>query len=150
MKTIITLLLVGIGSFMFPITSFAEENMFLTVDLESSIGIQQLSYMNDSGEEIELMIEEVSPVSRIGKGTYKVTKKNKGNWLVSYNVSVNANKQFTAATNMNITAYQGSITSSSLTNTTKKATCSFKHKIGIITSNAHVTTTISNGKLVVK
>ncbi|MBO1123838.1 hypothetical protein FQS88_18595 [Enterococcus casseliflavus] len=150
MKKIFTLFILGVGILFFPATGLAHENEELVFDLDSTTIRSESSYIDDSGETIELMIENISSGTRVGKGTYKVSKKSTGNWLVSYNVTVNSNKQFTDATNLNMTTYQGSITSSSLSSNSSRAICNFKHKIGTMTSNASVTTTISNGKLVVK
>lgn len=135
------------------IEAYAQEGYVdeLSYDLNLSHSSESFTYTNDLGEEITLKVEPISsPLQRVSSGTYKVSKTSKGSWTVSYNVTINSRSQFTAATNLNLQALKGSILSSSLTHSSTKASCDFKQKAGLIISNANVTTTISNGKLVVK
>lgn len=123
---------------------------FLEYSLDSVENKVEKIYTNEQNEEVYLTIESIPSKSYISQGTYKVSKSVKGSWEVSFNVSINSSNHFTGTSNLNLKALKGSITSSSLTHTSTKATCSFKQKAGIITSSATVTATISNGKLVVK
>ncbi|MBM7710415.1 DUF5626 family protein [Enterococcus lemanii] len=132
---------------------YAQEGYFdeLNYDLNlSDNSYKSFTYTNNLGEEIILEVESIPSRERVSSGTYKVSKTSKGSWTVSYNVTINSKSQFTAATNLNLQALKGSILSSSLTHSSTKASCDFKQKAGLITSNANVTTTISNGKLIVK
>ncbi|WP_291292339.1 DUF5626 family protein [Enterococcus sp.] len=122
----------------------------LVYELTAGTERQEISYLDEAGEEVVLSVEYVQPLARIAKGTYKVSKTVKGSWTASYNVKIDSKEKITAATDLSIKALKGSITSSSLTHTSTKATCSFKQKAGTITTSASVTATISNGKLVVK
>lgn len=140
-----------LGLFSATEVNYAEVNQnFLEVSLEENIGVKKISFINDDNEQVSIEIEKEPQISRLAKGTYKVSKSVKGSWEASYNVSVNTNNQFTGANKMSVRALKGSILSNSLNCTASKATCSFKQKAGTITSNASVVATISNGKLVVK
>lgn len=128
------------------------ENQWLEYDIATETGTKEFHTFDESGEELILSIEPVSELrqTRLSAGTYKVSKKSTGSWEASYNVRVNQNNCFISANNLNLKALKGSVLSSSLDYTSKKATCSFKHKVGIITTSASVVATISSGKLIVK
>ncbi|MHC5250583.1 DUF5626 family protein [Enterococcus sp. LJL90] len=135
-----------------PVYAQAESNQELVYDLEGANQIEQLTVVEEDGEEMILTIEKLPSVARasLSSGTYKISKTSKGSWTVSYNVTVNSKNQFTGTSNLNLKALKGSIVSNSLTHTSTQAICSFKQKDGLITTNASVTTTISNGQLIVK
>ncbi|MGJ0566439.1 DUF5626 family protein [Enterococcus innesii] len=123
----------------------------LVYDLASDSPYEQLITVDEEGNEVILTIEKLPSFrANLAAGTYRVSKTSAGNWTASYNVTVNSRNQFTGTSNLSLVAHRGSITSSSLTHTSTKATCTFKQKAGIITTNGSVVTTISNGKLVVK
>nr|WP_216696246.1 hypothetical protein [Enterococcus innesii] len=75
MNKIFALFILGVGILFFPATGLAHENEELVFDLDSTTIRSESSYIDDSGETIELMIENISSGTRVGKGTYKVSKK---------------------------------------------------------------------------
>lgn len=152
MKKLVILVACFLGFLGVSVTAAADEKNTdeLVYEMTAGVGSQEISYIDEAGDEVVLSVEYIQPFARIAQGTYKVSKTVKGSWTASYNVKINSKEQITAATSLSIKALKGSILSSSLTHTTTKATCSFKQKAGTITTNASVTATISNGKLVVK
>lgn len=105
--------------------------------------------IDKDGEEVTIEIEPLPSLSRISKGTYKVTKTLKGKWTISFNVGINTKEQFTSATKLSAISLSGSFTSTSLNHTTSSATCSFKRKVNTTTASGSVKASISKGKLVV-
>ncbi|HBH6538786.1 DUF5626 family protein [Enterococcus casseliflavus] len=137
--------------FALPAAAQTVEEPELVYDLASDSPYEQLVTVDEEGNEVILTIEKLPSFrANLAAGTYRVSKTSAGNWTASYNVTVNSRNQFTGTSNLSLVAHRGSITSSSLTHTSTKATCTFKQKAGIITTNGSVVTTISNGKLVVK
>lgn len=110
---------------------------------------KEITFTNSNNEVVTISVECYPENSKISSGTYKVSKSVKGSWAVSYDVKINSKEQITGATNLNIQAFKGSITSSSLTHTSSKATCNFTQKAGTVSTKASVVATIVNGNLIV-
>lgn len=128
----------------------AESNSYqLEMDL-SQPEYQSFGYYDEFENDIVLTVEPIESFARISSGTYKVSKTIKNNWVTTYTVTINNNKQFISADNMIVTAINGNISSKSLTYSSNKVIGKFKHKYGIITTTPSITTTIVNNKLTVK
>jgi hypothetical protein len=151
-KFLLALSLITFCIIILPQKIFAKEhnNIALEYSLDSYEKKQVLTYINENNNEVTITIEPIVSMLQISEGEYKVSKKVAGMWSVSYIVRIDSKENFISANNLSVKALTGSIQSSSLTYTSKKATCSFTQKIGLVTSNASVTATISNGKLTVK
>lgn len=87
--------------------------------------------------------------ARLTSGSYKVSKKAKGNWIATYTVTINSKKQFTDAKHMEINVLKGSISGKSLTHNSSRVTGTFRHKYGIITSSPKIVTIVKGDKLIV-
>ena len=126
----------------------AEANIF-EYDLSNT---ELVSYEtnSDEGEEMIIEIEKIPSKERVAKGTYKVSKTLKGKWTISYRVTINNKNKITGASGLIAKALSGSFTSTSLTNNSTSATCSFRQKIGTLNSSGKIVASISKGKLVVK
>ncbi len=148
--------LLGCMTFFFSKTVMAQEIIsenqkeILEYLLDGTEGKKEFSYVDENNEEIIVQIEYIPSMLQISAGTYKVSKTSKGNWSVSFNVTVNSSGKITGTSNLDLKALSGSILSSSLIHTSSKATCDFKRKVGILTSNVTVTATVSGDKIVVK
>lgn len=116
-------------------------------DLEKG-GTQQFALVDDNGDEMIIIVEELSGNERISAGNYKVTHTT-SSWSAGFYVTISSNK-ITKAYSPFHSVESGSISSATLTlNSSTQATYSFKHKWGIITWNTGVVAKISNGDLVV-
>lgn len=157
MKKWVTLIFALLLFFICHVNAHADEDNQLAVDMNITEKVT-LNYIDDqTGEEISLAVEPIKEQTSgkrvrrsLGAGTYKVSKSSKGYWSVSYNIKINGSKQIVGTSNLSVVVHQGSLVSSSLTYTAKKATCSFARKVGFIKSNASVIADISSGKLVVR
>lgn len=135
----------------------ADEENQLVVDLNTTEQTA-LNYIDSqTGEEISLAVEPVKEQTTgkrfrraLSAGTYKVSKSSKGAWSVTFNIKVSNKSQIISANNLSVIAHRGSIISSSLVHDSKKATCVFKQKAGLVQSTAKVIADISSGKLVVR
>lgn len=137
--------------FSLPVSAQTVGEPELVYDLDSASAYEKLITVDEEGNEIILTIEKLPSFrANLAAGTYRVSKSSAGSWTASYNVTVNGSNQFTGTSNLSLVALKGSITSSSLTHTSSKASLTFKQKSGLITTSGSVITTISNGKLVVK
>jgi len=148
MKRIISMVLIIIGNFYLGNTVNASEIGTVEYDLYES---NHFNYegIDEYGNTVVIEIERIPSLSRLSKGTYKVSKTLINKWSITYNIDVNTKDQITNAKGLNTKAISGSFISTSLTNSTSSATCSFKQRIGTITSNGNVTSRISKGKLIV-
>ena len=156
MKKWVTLIFALLLFFICHVNAHADEDNQLAVDMNITEKVT-LNYIDDqTGEEISLAVEPIKEQTSgkrvrrsLGAGTYKVSKSSKGYWSVSYNIKINGSKQIVGTGNLSVVVHQGSLVSGSLTHTSKKATCSFTRKVGLLRLNASVIADISAGKLVV-
>lgn len=148
MKKIMSIGLIIIGIFYLGNTVEASEIGTVEYDLYEN---SNLSYegIDEQGNTVLIEIERIPSLNRLAKGTYKISKTLKNRWSITYNIGVNTRDQVTSATGLNAKAISGSFISTSLTSSTSSATCSFKQKIGTVTSTGNVTASISKGKLIV-
>jgi hypothetical protein len=127
-------------------------NVTYASELSDAIQIENkkitVTSIDEDGDRITTTIEQIPSISRVSKGTYKISKEKKGAWKVSFHVSINTKNQITSASNMSVKAINGSITSNSLTSNSTTATCKFVRKVGTVKSSASVSVSIKNGKLV--
>lgn len=157
MKKWVTLIFALLLFFIGYVNAHADEDNQLTVDMNITEKVT-LNYIdNQTGEEISLAVEPIKEhtsgkrVRRsLGARTYKVSKSSKGAWSVTFNIKVSNKSQIISANNLSVIAHRGSIISSSLVHDSKKATCVFKQKAGLVQSTAKVIADISSGKLVVR
>lgn len=110
---------------------------------------ESIAYVDESGNLIQVSVEQLSSPTRVNAGTYRISKSSPGNWSVSYDIRVNSNRQITSTANLSFTTPRGSITSRSLTHTASRAVCNFTYRYGLVNSNQSLTATISNGKIVI-
>ncbi len=157
MKKWVTLIFALLLFFMCHVNAHADEDNQLAVDMNITEKVT-LNYIDDqTGEEISLAVEPIKEQTSgkrvrrsLGAGTYKVSKSSKGAWSVTFNIKVSNKSQIISANNLSVIAHRGSIISSSLVHDSKKATCVFKQKAGLVQSTAKVIADISSGKLVVR
>jgi len=148
MKKIISISLILISLFYLGNTAKASEINTVEYDLYEG---NNLNYevIDEQGNTVIIEIERISPLNRIAKGTYKISKTLKNRWSITYYIDVNTKDQITGATGLNAKAISGSFISTSLTSSTSSANCYFKQKVGTVTSTGNVTASISKGKLIV-
>ena len=157
MKKWVTLIFALLLFFICHVNAHADEDNQLAVDMNITEKVT-LNYIDDqTGEEISLAVEPIKEQTSgkrvrrsLGAGTYKVSKSSKGAWAVTFNIKVSNKSQIISANNLSVIAHRGSIISSSLVHDSKKATCVFKQKAGLVQSTAKVIADISSGKLVVR
>lgn len=157
MKKWVTLIFALLLFFICHVNAHADEDNQLAVDMNITEKVT-LNYIDDqTGEEISLAVEPIKEQTSgkrvrrsLGAGTYKVSKSSKGAWSVTFNIKVSNKSQIISANNLSVIAHRGSIISSSLVHDSKKATCVFKQKAGLVQSTAKVIADISSGKLVVR
>lgn len=166
MKKIVILLGISLCCYFcilfYPVKVLAEEtDKSIEIDL-SSPEEKSIEYIDEEGNEILLEVEpqEVSEDSkltiyalsraRLTSGSYKVSKRAKGNWSATYTVTINSKKQFIGAKSMKINVLKGSISGKSLTYNSSRVIGTFRHKYGIITSTPKIVTTVKGDKLIVQ
>ena len=64
----------------------------LVYEMTAGVGSQEISYIDEAGDEVVLSVEYIQPFARIAQGTYKVSKTVKGSWTASYNVKINSKR----------------------------------------------------------
>lgn len=102
---------------------------YVEYDFEAG-GTQNFEVTDENGEEAEIVIEELPGMARVAKGTYKISKTQKGAWTVGFYVDVSANR-IVKAYGKFYKAIKGSIYETTLTkNSDAQATLSFRHKYG--------------------
>lgn len=148
MKKLLLTLTITLGCFVFAHYSEASEISEITYPLEETEKVFFES-IDEAGNLVIIEIEKIPTLTRVAKGTYKISKTLKGKWVISYNVSINTKNQITGASNLNAKALTGSFSATSLTSNSTSATCSFSQKIGTAKSNGKVVASISNKNLVV-
>lgn len=150
MKKLLISIVIMTGCILFSSTINASEieDNSAVYDLTDTF-TQMYEFIDDDEGEVIIIIEKIPLSTRIGSGTYKVTKTLKGKWTIDFQVTINGKEQFTSATNLNAVSLSGSFTSTSLSHTTNSATCSFKRKVNTVSTNGNVKASISKGKLIV-
>lgn len=118
---------------------------YVEYDFEAG-GTQNFEVTDENGEEAEIVIEELPGMARVAKGTYKISKTQKGAWTVGFYVDVSANR-IVKAYGKFYKAIKGSIYETTLVkNSDAQATLSFRHKYGNHTGRRSVIVKIVNKK----
>lgn len=147
MKKIISCAIVILGLIFWMNTVEATEVNVPTYTLEETEKII-FEKVDEEGDLVITEIEKMPSLSRIEKGTYKISKTKQGAWSVSFHVEIDSKDKIIGASNMSVKALNGSITSNSLTFNSTSATCKFTRKVGTTKVDASVVAKIEKGKLV--
>ena len=92
MKKLVILVACFLGFLGVSVTAAADEKNTdeLVYEMTAGVGSQEISYIDEAGDEVVLSVEYIQPFARITQGTYKVSKTVKGSWTASYNVKINS------------------------------------------------------------
>ena len=124
----------------------ADTKPSVSYDMEKG-GTQVFHTEDADGNEVIITVEELSSVSRVSNGSYKVSYDYPLMWEAGFTIDVSGNK-ITRAYSPFRTVALGSITNASLTlNSSTKATYKFIHKVGFISTTTGVVATISGTTL---
>lgn len=120
-----------------------EVQVLAEYDLEKG-GTQSFAFVDENGEETEIVVEEVPGTDRVANGTYKITGKMKYLWKAGFCVNISANR-LTKVYGAFYNATRGSIRNAKLVkNSDAQATLSFAYLHDNISGKAGVKAKIFN------